>query len=86
MALHERSLKEGDKVTLARMGSANVIRGFVEGHDADGRPIVSCSPTTINFRIVYSDEGIRWIRGHVRDGTRDAEALLAAHKISRMVE
>lgn len=86
MALHEQSVEEGVEVTLVRLEGDGLIRGYTVGHDVDGRILVHCGPAVINLRLSYSQEGVRWIRRHARDGTPAAEALLAAFKLSRMLE
>lgn len=85
MALHERSVKRGDEITFIRRDADNTLRGLVVGHARNGDIEVTVGRKFLHL-VSYSEEGVRWIRGHHREGTRAVEALLAADKLARMVE
>jgi len=86
MALHERAIEAGEKVTLARLSGYGVISGRVVRHTTDGAILVRCPGASLDYYVEYADEGVDWIRGWARDGTPAAEALLGAFKLSRMHE
>jgi len=86
MALHERTLGHGMKMTVIREEGDGVVCGFVGGHTTDGRIKVVVGSPAIEYWVSYAHEGVVWIRGHAREGEPAAEALLAANKLSRMRE
>jgi hypothetical protein len=86
MALHTQALGDGDKVTLVRLSNGeSVIFGRVIGHSSADRILVHISGAPVDHLIDYSEEGVRWIRGHAPNGTHAVEALLAAYKLSKMI-
>ncbi len=86
MALHERTLFLPADVTVVRFGEAGVRLGCAVVHDSDGQIAIAFGSGVPPNRVRYNEEGVLWIRGHHRNGTPAAEALLAAFKLSQMRE